>query len=76
LIDATAAVVGLIVISPILLAVAVLAKLDSPGPVLHRAQRTGKDGSRSASIGSAVWWRAPTGTAPQSRQQAIAAARA
>ena len=44
LIDVTGSLVGLIVVSPILLAVGMLIKLDSPGPVLHRAQRTGKDG--------------------------------
>jgi lipopolysaccharide/colanic/teichoic acid biosynthesis glycosyltransferase len=44
LIDIAGALVGLVVASPILLAVGVLIKLDSPGPVIHVAQRSGKDG--------------------------------
>jgi exopolysaccharide biosynthesis polyprenyl glycosylphosphotransferase len=35
---------GLLVISPILAAIALAVKLDSPGPVLYRQQRVGKDG--------------------------------
>lgn len=35
---------GLLVLSPLLLAVAAAIKLDSPGPVLFRQRRVGKDG--------------------------------
>jgi lipopolysaccharide/colanic/teichoic acid biosynthesis glycosyltransferase len=44
LIDVAASLVGLFVISPILVTVGALIKLDSPGPVLHLAQRVGKGG--------------------------------
>ena len=43
-IDLLAAALGLILLSPLFLAVAALIKLTSPGPVFHRAQRVGKDG--------------------------------
>ena len=42
--DLLASVVGLVVLSPILAAIGVLLKLDSPGPVLHVADRVGKHG--------------------------------
>src|SRR4030095_11576418 len=35
---------GLLAIGPLLLVIAVAIKLDSPGPVLYRQQRVGKDG--------------------------------
>jgi lipopolysaccharide/colanic/teichoic acid biosynthesis glycosyltransferase len=35
---------GLLLLSPLLLVLAVWIKLDSPGPVLYRGQRVGKDG--------------------------------
>jgi exopolysaccharide biosynthesis polyprenyl glycosylphosphotransferase len=35
---------GLVAIWPILLAIALAVKLDSPGPILYRQQRVGKDG--------------------------------
>jgi lipopolysaccharide/colanic/teichoic acid biosynthesis glycosyltransferase len=38
------ALVGLVLSAPFWLAAAVAIKLTSPGPVLHRAQRVGKDG--------------------------------
>lgn len=38
--------VGLLAVSPLLLAVALAVKLDSPGPVFYRQQRVGKDGRR------------------------------
>jgi lipopolysaccharide/colanic/teichoic acid biosynthesis glycosyltransferase len=43
-IDLTAAIFGLIVLSPLFLVVAAMIKLTSPGPVFHRAERVGKDG--------------------------------
>lgn len=43
-IDLTASLAGLILLSPLLAAVAGLVKLDSPGPVLYRAQRVGQGG--------------------------------
>jgi lipopolysaccharide/colanic/teichoic acid biosynthesis glycosyltransferase len=35
---------GLILISPLLLAITILVKLDSPGPVIHRRRVLGRDG--------------------------------
>ena len=40
--DTVIAVVGLVVLSPLLLIIAVLIKLESPGPVLFRQKRAGK----------------------------------
>ncbi len=42
--DLVGATVGLIVISPFLLFIALLIKLDSPGPVLYAQERMGLDG--------------------------------
>ncbi|MEX2156145.1 MAG: exopolysaccharide biosynthesis polyprenyl glycosylphosphotransferase [Gemmatimonadales bacterium] len=42
--DVVGAVVGFIVLAPLLLAVAAVIKLDSPGPVLFRQRRTGLGG--------------------------------
>jgi exopolysaccharide biosynthesis polyprenyl glycosylphosphotransferase len=42
--DVMIATVGLIVVSPILLAAAIAIKLDSPGPVFFRQERVGKNG--------------------------------
>ena len=44
LFDIAAAVVGLLLLSPLLLAVAVVIKLDSPGPVFFRQVRVGRYG--------------------------------
>ncbi|HSR30410.1 MAG TPA: polysaccharide biosynthesis protein [Anaerolineae bacterium] len=44
LFDLAASLVGLILLSPVLLLVAVFIKLDSAGPVLYRAQRVGQEG--------------------------------
>jgi lipopolysaccharide/colanic/teichoic acid biosynthesis glycosyltransferase len=44
LIDMCAASIGLVVLSPLLVAVAVIIKLDSPGPALLAQQRVGKSG--------------------------------
>ena len=46
LFDFCAALLGLIVLSPLFLWVALLIKLDSPGSVFHRALRTGKDATQ------------------------------
>ena len=35
---------GLILVSPLLLLLAILIKLDSPGPIFYRGKRVGKDG--------------------------------
>lgn len=43
LFDFAASAVGLIALSPFLLAVAVWVKLDSPGPVFYRGQRAGRN---------------------------------
>lgn len=40
--DKTIAMVGLVVLSPLLFIVAVLIKLESPGPILFRQKRVGK----------------------------------
>lgn len=42
--DLLAAIVALIVTSPVIAAAAVLVKLDSPGPVFYRAERIGRGG--------------------------------
>ena len=44
LVDVAGAVCGLVLLSPLFLAVAVAIKLDSPGPVFYRAERVGKEG--------------------------------
>lgn len=44
--DSSIALVGLVLLSPLFAAVALLIKLDSPGPVFYLAQRVGKDGRR------------------------------
>jgi len=41
--DIAAALAGLIVLSPVLLATAVAVRLDSPGPALHWSRRVGRD---------------------------------
>lgn len=42
--DISASVFGLIILSPILILIAILVKLDSPGPVFYRGIRTGRYG--------------------------------
>lgn len=42
--DATLALGALLVLSPVLLALALIVRLDSPGPILFRQDRIGKDG--------------------------------
>src|SRR5262249_53133568 len=42
--DLTGALVGLLVFSPVLLVVALLIRLDSPGPILFRQVRLGRRG--------------------------------
>lgn len=42
--DTVAALAALVVLSPALLLIAIAVKITSPGPILHRAQRTGRDG--------------------------------
>ncbi|GIV70494.1 MAG: glycosyl transferase [Patescibacteria group bacterium] len=44
--DIVVAGIGLIVLSPLLLAVSVWVKLDSPGPILYRASRVGRGGKQ------------------------------
>ncbi len=44
LLDVAAAVVGLVLLSPVLLAVAAWIRLDSPGPVFFRQERVGSAG--------------------------------
>jgi lipopolysaccharide/colanic/teichoic acid biosynthesis glycosyltransferase len=44
LFDIVVALVGLILLSPLLLVFAIMVKLDSPGPIFFRAPRVGKDG--------------------------------
>jgi exopolysaccharide biosynthesis polyprenyl glycosylphosphotransferase len=43
-VDYTGALLGLIVASPLLLAITLLVKLDSPGPALHRRRVVGRGG--------------------------------
>jgi lipopolysaccharide/colanic/teichoic acid biosynthesis glycosyltransferase len=42
--DLVAAATGVVLVSPLLLLIAVLVKLDSPGPVIYLGPRIGKDG--------------------------------
>ncbi|HEY2053298.1 MAG TPA: sugar transferase [Solirubrobacterales bacterium] len=44
LVDKLLAALGLVILSPVLLAFAIWIKLDSRGPVLYRQRRVGKDG--------------------------------
>jgi lipopolysaccharide/colanic/teichoic acid biosynthesis glycosyltransferase len=44
LFDLICALCGLILLAPLLLFIGLLIKLDSPGPVLYRGERVGKDG--------------------------------
>jgi lipopolysaccharide/colanic/teichoic acid biosynthesis glycosyltransferase len=46
ILDYTLTLIGLILISPILLTIAILVKLDSPGPVIHRRRVMGMNGSQ------------------------------
>lgn len=43
-VDRGAALLGLVVLSPLLVAIAVAVRFSSPGPVIFRQQRTGRDG--------------------------------
>jgi lipopolysaccharide/colanic/teichoic acid biosynthesis glycosyltransferase len=43
-IDLVAAATGLVLLAPLLLVIGLLVKLDSPGPVLFRQERVGRDG--------------------------------
>lgn len=44
ILDASLAAIGLLLLAPILLAIAVAIKLDSPGPVFYKQRRVGKNG--------------------------------
>jgi lipopolysaccharide/colanic/teichoic acid biosynthesis glycosyltransferase len=44
LFDILVSLIGLVILSPIILVLAALVKLDSPGPVLYRAPRIGRGG--------------------------------
>ena len=46
LMDVTLTVVGALAISPILIELAILIKLDSPGPIVYWQERLGRDGTR------------------------------
>jgi lipopolysaccharide/colanic/teichoic acid biosynthesis glycosyltransferase len=46
LLDVTGAMVGLVLVSPLMAIVALLIRLDSPGPVVYSAERTGAKGRR------------------------------
>ena len=43
-VDVAASVTGLVLLSPVLVAAAVVIKIDSPGPVLFTQERVGRDG--------------------------------
>ncbi len=45
-VDRCAAAAGLLVLSPVLVAIAIAIRLDSPGPALFRQERVGKHGER------------------------------
>jgi lipopolysaccharide/colanic/teichoic acid biosynthesis glycosyltransferase len=44
LFDALASAAGIVLLSPLLLAIAILVKATSPGPVIYRARRVGRGG--------------------------------
>ena len=44
LFDISVAAIGLLLLSPLWLMIALLIRLDSPGPLFYRAKRVGKDG--------------------------------
>jgi len=44
LLDVAAGLVGLVVLSPVLVVIALAVRLTSPGPVLYKARRVGRDG--------------------------------
>ena len=48
-VDVLASIVALVVLSPLLLIVAIVTKLDSPGPVLFRQERIGRNRRRNGS---------------------------
>ncbi|MBB2902012.1 exopolysaccharide biosynthesis polyprenyl glycosylphosphotransferase [Kineococcus radiotolerans] len=50
LFDRGSAALGLLVLSPLFLLVAVLVKLDSPGPVFFRQTRVGRDGTEFSMV--------------------------
>jgi lipopolysaccharide/colanic/teichoic acid biosynthesis glycosyltransferase/glycosyltransferase involved in cell wall biosynthesis len=45
-VDFAGATAGLVVTSPVMAAVAIAVRLDSPGPVIYQQERVGKDGRR------------------------------
>jgi lipopolysaccharide/colanic/teichoic acid biosynthesis glycosyltransferase len=46
LFDVTVSIVGLIITAPLLIIVAFLIKVKSPGPVFFRGERVGKNGKK------------------------------
>ena len=46
LIDLTLTSVGIIIISPLLVCIAIAIKLSSPGPILYKQDRYGLDGKK------------------------------
>ncbi len=44
LFDIAVSLIGLVLLSPFMIVLAIMVKLDSPGPVFYRAPRAGKDG--------------------------------
>jgi lipopolysaccharide/colanic/teichoic acid biosynthesis glycosyltransferase len=58
-VDITGAAFGLILVSPLMAIVALLIRLDSPGPVIYSAERTGAKGRCFHCYKSAPWCQAP-----------------
>ena len=46
LLDVTLAAAGLLLLSPVMVAIAAWVRLDSPGPALYRQERVGRGGAR------------------------------
>lgn len=62
-VDLLCAVAGLLLLSPLFVAVALSIRLDSPGPVFFRQERVGRGGRLSGSTSSGRWssMRRPSG---------------
>ena len=73
--DIAVAATALVLVSPVLMLMALLIKLDSPGPVFYVQERTGLAGARSPCSSSARCARMPRSAGPAGRSARIRASR-